>query len=386
VSKIKKVAIIDKSSLRAKRSNPEPAKTNSHIAIILTLCLLVIGMASCSKSGQQDEPLVLIISTHAEVKSASAQGMQAACDKIAELSDGNIIFEPHYEGSLAPEDGVWTALAEGGADLALISEDEFAARTDLCGLFALPGEDFPGNPRMARRMYDELLDTQPALNDELITGAGVRLLAMQPKCNAGFHATTIAVRSMADIRARNFAALTLTGTEYLTAVGAKPEAEPPQNYAEALRTGQIDGILAGWDTVREEGIEGILQKHVLFGAADEENPGGRGVAAGADGYAINEATWTELTSEQQKWIKEALRYGTDFTATMQQKESIEAYKTCKEQGDEIIYFSAAALQPWILASRSVAARWQEEMTAAGKENAPTLYSTLLALAEKYSAM
>jgi TRAP-type C4-dicarboxylate transport system substrate-binding protein len=370
------------------------------LALALTLAL-ALALAGCGGGGEPaqgnegdagegdapaastDEVVTIKVNNFMPQETPPAKGTAEAAKKLEELSGGKMKADVYYSGTLLGFADSWQGCGDGAVDVAIIGPAVTDSNTLLNNIFETPVPNLPANNVRTTDMFNELIDTEPSLNEELAT-SNVRWLSLQSLCNSSLHMSTKIIRTPADVKGQKVEGLGAVSSKYWENVGATTSTLDPGEYYISCERGTVDGMFTHWPCVNDYKLNEVLKYHTIFGEIDPEYPSGNGLSAGCMGYIVNLDTWNRLTEEQQGWLQEAFRYGAKFSAEMDISSAKAGYDTAIAEGHEVVSITGDDLKPWVDAMQAVVDDWIARCEDAGLSTAKQVHATLLSLAEKYS--
>jgi len=339
--------------------------------------------SSAEGTAPAGEVITIKVNNFMPQETPPALGTAEAAKKLEELSGGTMVAEVYYNGTLLGFADSWQGCGDGAVDVAIIGPAVTDSNTLLNNIFETPVPNLPFSNVDTTKMFNELLDTQPALNEELAT-MNLRWLTTQSLCNSSLHTNNKLMPTPADVKGAVIEGLGAVSSKYWESLGATTVSLDPGDYYISCERGTVDGMYTHWPCVNDYKLNEVLTYHTIFGELDEGMPSGNGISSGAMGYIVNLDTWNSLTEEQQGWLQEAFRYGALYSAELDIQSALDGYNTAVAEGHEIVYVTGDDLQPWIDAMQPIVDEWVKNCTAAGFDNAQEIYDSLVELAAKYS--
>lgn len=364
------------------------------LILIMTASMILVGCGDSKDSDSNsdnatngdatsDEVVTIKVNNFMPQETPPAQGTQAAVDKLQEISGGKMVAEVYYNGTLLGFMDSWQGTGDGAVDVAIIGPAVTDSNTILNNIFEMPTPFLPSNAVTTTDLFNELIDTEPALNEEL-SKANLRWLSMMALCDSSLHMGKGDIKTIADVKGIKIEGLGAVSSKYWEALGATTVSLDPGDYFTSCKNGVVDGMYTHWPCVNDYGLNDALHSHTIFGTIDPEYPNGHGISSGAMGYIVNLDKWNSLTEEQQGWLQEAFRYGSTFTSEADIASAKSGYDKAIENGDTITVIEDADLQPWYDAAQPVIDQWIADSEKAGFADASQVQNTLVSLTEKYS--
>lgn len=256
------------------------------------------GLTACSGDGSTT--VVLQFSTHIGPTTPDGQALEEAFAQVEERSDGSIIVEPFWSGSLVAGDDALSALREGRADMAHISPFYFPSDLPLSELLSVP---FAGtDPRASSTALDTLFDENEAFAEEYQAQKARPLAFVVPRA-AALITTAGPVENLEALRGRSIRAASYTGTAFDEAgVNVAPLALP--EVYESIDRGLIEGATS----LTFDNIPSFSLHEVAPYVADT----GVGPYI-AQSVSINEDVWDDLSDSQRDVLDEVFGELSDLT-------------------------------------------------------------------------
>jgi C4-dicarboxylate-binding protein DctP len=345
-------------------------------ALALTLTLAGCGGGGSSSSGgdtgaasedtttggdasASTEQLVLKFNSFAPEAIPLGAGMNAAKDKLEELSGGTMTFDLYFDGTLLGFMDSYQGVKEGVSDLALVGPAATDSVTILNQVFSCVSDYLPPDHRNISVAYNRLLDETPELNDEFAE-MGVRMVEYFSLAPSNLHTAGVKVTKPEDMKGVSVESLG-NSVGYWDYIGASAVTLDPADYYVSLERGVIKSQATHWPCVNDYKINEVVDYHMIFGPAPDEG----GLFAGAMGYIMNLDKWNSLTPEQQAWLDEALRYGGSVNSEIDLEGIQAGIKYAQENNHEIVCLTEEQLKPWRDAIAPANAAWVKAASDAG---------------------
>ncbi len=294
-------------------------------------------------------------------------------DQITEKSDGRIVFERQYGGSLLKAEEVLPGLKAGAADFAtgapIYNGDIFPLSAGVIQPFVTEQAD------AAVAAFKELYETNTAISDEWTNNNMKLLYAMTATENVLWTSTEVV--TAADLKGLRIRA---SGgvAEALAMLGATPVAMGMGDGVQAFKSGAIDGFSASpFDVSTLVGLQDI---------ASYVNDAGRMGIYASVAMAVNLETWNSLPTDLQAIIEDVAKEApakfldvtnasmTDAIAKIEGAENLTISRPTEDEN--AIWRDAVAQQIWD--------SWLAETEALGLP-AEQAFMEYRALVEKYEA-
>ncbi|MDR0853502.1 MAG: TRAP transporter substrate-binding protein DctP [Clostridiales Family XIII bacterium] len=362
------------------------------LILILTVSMAFAGCGSSDSGSDGDsntdgdkaagETITLKVNNFMPQEVPPSLGTAKAGEVLAELSGGTIKTEEYYNGTLLGFNDSWQGTGDGGVDIAIMAIATIDQNTVLNNVFSTPVAGLNTDQVKTTQMFNELIDKEPTLNEELET-KNLHWLSLQAMPNLNIHVTKDAPKTIADVKGKKIEGLGAVSSKYWEKLGATTVSLDPGDYFTSCKNGVVDGMFAHWACVNDYGLNDVLHAHTTFGEYTDEYPSGNGISTGCMGYAMNLDKWNSLSAEQQGWVTEAFRQGALYSAELDTTSAQEGYSKAVANGDEIVNIKGDDLAPWIDAMQGVVDEWIVASEGAGFTTATQIRGTLLDLVEEY---
>jgi TRAP-type C4-dicarboxylate transport system substrate-binding protein len=340
------------------------------------------GGGAASTETPAGDPIVIKVNNFMPEGQPPSLGTAAACAKLEELSGGTIKTEQYYNGTLLGFNDSWQGTGSGAVDVAIFAIATIDSNTILNNVFSIPLPNLNVDQVKTTAMFNELIDLEPSLNEELVA-SNLRWLSLQSMPNLNLHLQKKEVRTIADVKGIKIEGLGAVNSKYWEKLGATTVSLDPGDYYLSCERGVVDGMFTHWSCIEGYKLNDVLHSHTTFGDFTPEYPAGNGISTGCMAYGVNLDTWNSLTEEQQGWLQEAFRYGAAYSAELDTGTSRTGYNLAIESGDVIINITGDDLKPWHDAMQAVVDEWITASEAAGQTTAPQVRATLLKLVDEY---
>jgi TRAP-type C4-dicarboxylate transport system substrate-binding protein len=372
------------------------------LALLLALLLVAAACAGCgSPSGAQEdgadaaasgdasdpgdaagsEAITLKVNNFIPENTPLANGTLEAARKMEELSGGTMKAEVFLNGTLLGFADTWQGTGEGAVDIGYVGPAVIDQNTVLNNIFSTPIPDLPGINLEATKAYNELIDTVPALNEELAK-SNLRWLAVEALPGASLHTTKKLVKTPDACKGLTIEGMGAVSSNYWESLGCTTKSLDPGEYFVSLERGVIDAYYGQWASLNNYKTVELLPYHTIFGDTSK-SPAGSGLSTGVMGYVINLDTWNRLTEEQQGWLTEAFIAGGVLANTEDQAAIASGEKYAVDNGQEIFHVDTPELlKPWYDSMQAVVDTWVGACGEAGYDGKGAR-EALLAILEKY---
>jgi len=286
-------------------------------------------------------------------------------EELAERSDGRLQLELFPAGQMGPVAEQYNLARRGDADIAFVLHGLPAGRFPLMELTHLPG--IFDSASQANMVLMDLVDEYLAEEHR-----GVRILYLLSHAPGHVHTRETPVREPGDLAGLRIRHPSAVVSEVLEAWGATPQGLPPDQIAESLDTGVIDGLVMPYD-----GVYGFRLGNLL------------GYTTELDSYiatfavVMNPDSYAALPEDLQQLIDETTgRVAAEIAGERWDAVEVEGRQYMEEQGVEVIELSEAEQQAFTDAAAGVIEARIEATEAMGLP-AREFYNRMLELAEQY---
>ena len=341
---------------------------------VLTISMSIAGILSIGAvQAASQKQVVLRFNTFMPDATPPAIAAKEACKMIEERSNGEIKMEQFYSGSLLSFEDSVQGIANGVADIGLVSQALIDTTFFLNQIFTRPLEITPPDNANAAKAYRELVKNIPELNEELQM-QNVRWLALQSLPSYNLHTLKDVVKTPADVAGMKLEAQ--GGVEYWTSLGAAAMVLNPADNYMSLDRGLVKGQVTHWALMNVYKTGELLKTHTIFGEGDG------GLYCPVMGYFINYETWKNLSAEHRQILEDAFTYATERTIEFDKVPIENGKKFAKERGDVFVQLTGDELQPWLDAMKPLNQKWIEDLEGKGLPARKT-YAELMSLLQKY---
>ena len=300
-----------------------------------------------------EEPITLIFATWEQPSTYMGKVYQAMADMIEENSEGRVIMDMYFSGSLLEYADVFAGCASGRADIVSCVSTMIPA--DLNLVF---NQTYIGIPDQipTTRAYKDLLANHPELQDEM-EEYNTRWLSIRAMPPNQLHLTNKPVRVPNDLKGLKIIA---AGDNVVDLVdGAAAIESAPADMYMNLERGLADGQIIHWNAIVTFGLKELYNYHVSFGGEALDT----GINAAAIAFVINKDTWYSLPTDIQDIIIEACEWAD--VENGKHAEGIEAREWSIEQGHTFIELTEEELDEWRKLGDILVEDWIEETEAKG---------------------
>ena len=345
-------------------------KKNTIMLIALTLILGLLFISGCSgdtstSTGSEsdndapevvadgptaEDPITLVFATWEQPTTQLGLIYQQAADRIEEETEGRVVMECYFSGSLLEYADVFTGVASGRADIATAISS--MAPGKLNQIFDQPYIGIPDQVE-ATRAFKELIATRPEFQEEMEQN-NTRWISLRAMPPYWLHTSTKPVSVPDDLRGMKIMASGDTIVD--VSGGASINAAPPDMYMN-LERGLADGQITHWNAIVTFGLKELFKYHTSFGGPQT------GLKASAIGWVINLDTWNSLPPDIQETIVEIYEWA-DIELG-KHAEGQEAMAWSRDEGHEFIEVTGEDLVPWEEVAQPTVDKWIEDATAAG---------------------
>ncbi|MEW9053086.1 MAG: TRAP transporter substrate-binding protein DctP [Neobacillus sp.] len=331
-----------------------------------------------SSSGEEEkekepvmDPVVLKASTHSP-PGALTDAFDKFLDEIENRTEGLIMFERFYGGTLAGPQDVVDAISSGVVDVAVINPSQQSGRLALSSVASNPA--LYSDSWVAIKTLNELQETIPEFQAEWDKVGVVSIGAYAtPPMNI---MSTKSISSFDDLKGLRILTSSRPIASVISDLGATPVGMSFNEAYEAVSKGTVDGAVMS------------VQAGLAFGVHEVvESVWKLPISGGPGFYGISKSVWDELPKEIQETILEVKNefQPESFYEIYQVEDEAKAMKaffdekvTINEPTDADIKFlmEGAAAKVW--------KDWVKEMDDLGLPGQDVL-DTFIKVAEKYSS-
>jgi len=202
---------------------------------ILGFAVLLLSVGCSKNQPETPEPRYYRLASNLGQNFVTNQALQHFCNIVAERSDGQIIIEPFFDGTLGTEDAVLEQCLYGGIDFARVSSTTAAKYVPLLTALQMPYE-YTSDEHIFRVLDGEIgEEVLAAFPDELI---GVTYLYAGYRC---FFSTSTALDSLDKVKGKRLRAATEQVSTLILQWGANAIPLNEDELKLALRSGKVDG-------------------------------------------------------------------------------------------------------------------------------------------------
>ena len=313
------------------------------IILVLTSTLLVLGLVIGSFGCKTTEPeptttptqtsevYTLRFSSRIPDTHPDSQLVQQSLDRIEELSNGRLIFDRYFGGTLFKAKAEYDGVNSGAADMAyvytghyptlaptsLVFEIPFAC-PDIDAMFGSIGKD----PEILSLM-------QPEWAVE-----NVMLLSIFPSPPYDFATNKRLVKEAEDLKGLKLRVPSATVSYWLELLGAAPAVLSIDELYMALKLGTLDGAVANWNQMLPPRNMNEVTKYYTWGPTHCVN----------NGFIVNKASYDSLPADLQELLSHTMRIvynDLQLISTYQLKDDLQTSLT--ERGFEVYSLSADEL-------------------------------------------
>lgn len=297
------------------------------------------------------------------------QGTIASVANIAKYTDGEIVANGYYSGTLLDFNDSWEGTISGSADISYIGPALMDAYSTLTQLFSIPIAGMPTDGAIPLcDLYWELVNERPEFDDEF-AGSNLKIIWTEALSGSGLHSSVRLVKQPSDAVGLTVEGLGLAGNKYWANCGANTVSLALADYYSSLERGIVDsfynsiGNLAGMKTLP------LLPYHTIFGVEDGA-PSGCGLSCGTMLYVCNLDTWKSFTTEQQSEITQAFKDGSQQVAlSLEREEMLKALDEAHSAGHEFYYINGEEAEPWYAAAQPIVDEWITDCDEKGYDGA-----------------
>ena len=367
------------------------------ISIILILALTAALIVGCGKSSDQNNqssqtnqssqdnqgsqseqvtPITLKANSFGPEMLPFSQPIAFAKEYIERVSNGTILIETYYDGTLLTFEDSMQGVSQGVADIAVVGPAAIDAVVNLNQVFSVVQKHIPADPLNTTKACYELLDAVPELQEEMAS-VGLHWIGMFAQFGSNIHSRGVKIRVPEDMNGVSFQTIG-TLSSYFTAMGANGLNIDPSEVYVSMERGVFQVDVVHWAAVWAYKNLELMDYHLMFGAD------GGGINFGIMGFIMNNDSWNKLTPEQQKIVWDGFRGGADYGLELDSGDIETAMNYAIENGHEMVYLTTPEeLAPWYEHMDRYQAEWVKKITDAGQPAAQKTLDKLQELLAKY---
>ncbi len=228
-------------------------------------------------------------------------GVDLVLEELERRSNGRLVFERYYSGSLVGAREIPDALENGIADIGTVLAAYYPAKFPLANVGALAGINYHLWPVMMA--YYQTYRDVPEFAAQL-EKRGIRM--MMPMGYGPYYVwSKKPIETIEDLKGLKFRGIG-DQAKLLNELGVTPVGMMPPETYDAIQKGTIDGALGDWDLAHGYKLYDVAKFHSLLP-----------VGSSASFLAISTRTWSKLPADLQKllddFVPEATRiYANDY--------------------------------------------------------------------------
>lgn len=254
----------------------------------------------------------------------SEHTMKPWFDQIEKATDGQVVIEPYWSGSMVKIKSTWDALKNGIVDIADVSFHYWPGLVEFHNVITLPFLEYQNAEHeaiVAWKLYEQF----PEIRDEYKDN---KLLLFYTSTPFVFVSNKKPIKSLVDF---NGMKVRISGGESLKnlveAGGGIPAKVPGREIYSSLEKGVIDASMANWDMLMAFRFYEVV-KYYFSGPWN----------AGARGIAMSQQAWNRLPADlQEKVMSVCGMEGSRFWTRTTFDESVApGKKKIRSEGFEII--------------------------------------------------
>ena len=254
----------------------------------------------------------------------SEHTMKPWFEQIEKATDGRVLIEPYWSGSLVKVKTTWDALKNGIVDIADVSFHYWPGLVEFHNVITLPFLEYQCAEHEAIVAW-KLYEIFPEIRDEYEDNMLLLLYTSTPFIFVSNKKQIITLDDFKGMKVRVAGGESLK--EIVIAGGGIPTAVPGNEIYSSLEKGVIDASMANWDMLMAFRFYEVV-KYYFSGPWN----------AGARGVAMSRQAWNSLPVDlQQKVMSVCGMAGSRFWTRTTMDESVEPGKQkIKSEGFEII--------------------------------------------------
>jgi TRAP-type C4-dicarboxylate transport system substrate-binding protein len=327
-------------------------------------------------------PRILKINSYLTEGSPITDGLKVAVDAVSEESNGELVGEGYYNGTLLGFDDSWEGCANGTVDIAHIPQAVIGQYSQLMDILSVPIKNLPETGGWTiSQAFNEFVRSRSEFDEEL-TRQNLKLIILEAVPGNNFHSAKRTLNVPSDAKGLVIEALGSISSEFLGSLGANTVTLDFGDYLVSAQRGVVDTFFNQWGAMGTSQTLEVLKYHTIFGD-NSQFPGGSGLAASAMMYVCNLDTWNSLTESQQEALIRAFEKGVKAADDIDLPHIQESYEMCVDRGDEFnIITDPAILQQWYDAAQPAIDEWKENVTKLGCD-ADSILADFETILEKY---
>lgn len=212
-------------------------KMKKLLALILASILLLVVLAACGSTGNEDpsEPITIVFSTHNNEQDINVQQiLKPYFAKLEELSDGLVTVEMHYNAELVGPADALEAVENGIVDAVFVRASTAGFEYDSIVEMGWPSL----NTDHMSRIYNELYDKYPEMQANY---KNVQPLLLYTMSRCFMSTTGKEIRMPEDVAGMNLIVNNALQGEWITSLGATPVSSKPTEFYTNLEKHIADG-------------------------------------------------------------------------------------------------------------------------------------------------
>lgn len=245
-------------------------------------------------------------------------------DQIKKATDGQVVIEPYWSGSMVKVRATWDALKNGIVDIADVSFHYWPGLVEFHNVITLPFLEYQNAEHeaiVAWKLYEQFPEIQDEYKDN-------KLLLFMTSDPFVFVSNKKQIKTLGDFKGLK---VRVAGGESLKSVveagGGIPARVPGNEIYSSLEKGVIDASMANWDMLMSFRFYEVV-KYYFYGPWN----------AGARGVAMSRQAWDRLPADLQKKVMSVCGMeGTRFWTRTTYDEAVEPGKQrIRSEGHQII--------------------------------------------------
>ena len=309
--------------------------------ILLFVIISLVAMSFCFANGETEEmkkskPIELVYTMTAVPTDAHAQAMRIFKETVEELSAGTIKVLTYDSASLFKQDQEVAAIKSGQADITATAPSWLTDSSPWVSMFTA-AYMFSSYDQM-RSFYDS--DLAQEVFNRIVKEQGVRPLSAE---YLGTRQLCLVedkeIKTPADLKGVN---LRMPASESWMFMGRALGANPtPISFSElymALQTKTVDGQDNPLPTDKNAKFYEVCKSITITNHVVDSL-----------WVTINEAKWQSLTKQQQEWVLQGVKKGTEYCDKANLKAESELIDFFKSEGMKIYYADLEAFSTHVLA-------------------------------------
>lgn len=294
-------------------------------SFVLVMSLLIVGCSatngdeSASSEAEEVETLTIDMALFHTENDAFAEIFKEWASVVEEETDGRVVFQPHYSGSLVDLFDTLETVRAGSVDAGILSAGAVSGEIPALGLLEIinvfpDGEAFQNIYRDSKSVLEEIFEEN-----------GVKLLFWASGGNdmLAFHKDDFLTKPE-DFEGFKMRTAGRWQAEQVSMLGANPVTMDPSQLYMALQNGTVDSTFQVVGLAHAAKIQEVVSKVVSTG-----------MPANSVQWVVNPDVWEKVSDEDKKIIEEISDEIGLASFQMIEESEVETKKQIEETGGEI---------------------------------------------------